>query len=233
MHPVLSLALHGMQADMARLDRIAMNLANAQTAGFKRDIAAATPFARHLDATPVAGVQMDPRPGTLRATGRSLDVALAGPGWFEVLAEGGPAYTRQGEFRLDARGRLVTGQGLPVMGTSGEIQLLQGTAVIDARGRVYDGPVAAGTPVAQLKLVLLDPLAPVQRLGAGLVRGTAGGPAQEAEVRQGHLEASNVNPMQEMVQLLQALRHFESMQKLALGYDEMLAAAIRRLGEPG
>lgn len=233
MHPVLSLALHGMQADMARLDRVAMNLANAQTAGFKRELALAAPFAQRIDAAASAPVvQLDVRPGALRATGRSLDLALAGPGWFEVMTEHGPAYTRQGEFRLDARGRLVTAQGHPVLGTAGEIQLMQTAAVIDARGRVFDGSVQAGDPIAQLKLVLLDPGAPMQRLGNGLVTGAVAGPAA-AEVRQGHLEGSNVNPMHEMVQLLQTLRHFESMQKVAVGYDEMLATAIRRLGETG
>ena len=125
------------------------------------------------------------------------------------------------------------------MGTGGEIQLLHASPVIDAAGRVFDGalPGAAPgstTPVAQLKVVKFDPAALVQRLGGGLVL-VHGDAAQAAEgsiqVQQGFLENSNVSHMHEMVQLLETLRHMETLQKVAVGYDEMLATSIRKLGE--
>lgn len=250
MHPVLSLVLASLQSDLGRMERVAMNLANAQTVGYKREVASAVSFADQVDAASAGAradaplhlaVQTDSRPGTLKTTGQSLDLALVGAGWFEVATSHGAAYTRQGNFRLDATGRLVTQQGDPVMGTAGEIRLLNGAPVIDAAGRVFEGTVpgadlvaASAAPVAQLKVVQVDASAPVERLGDGLVQAQAEpllAAAGSVQVRQGFLENANVSPMQEMVQLMQALRHLESMQKVAVGYDEMLATSIRRLGE--
>lgn len=240
MSNVLGIVLGSIHADMARMDHIAMNLTNAQTPGYKREVVSVMPFAARIDggASPAAvGVQTDHRPGALQATGRVFDLALTGPGWFEVLTPQGPAYTRQGDFRLDARGRLVTQQGLPVMGSGGEIQLVQGTATIDGAGRVFDGAASGktnATPTAQLRIVQLDPHAALERAGDGLVR-TAGDPVQavegSVEVKQGFLERSNVSHMQEMVRLMETVRHMESLQKVAVSYDELLAGSIRRLGE--
>jgi flagellar basal-body rod protein FlgF len=253
MNHILSIVLTSMHADVARMDRVAMNLANVQTPGYKREVVAATPFAAQLEAagsrllaeptaTATPAVHTDTRAGTLKATGQSLDLALVGDGWFEVVTEQGPAYTRQGNFRLDARGRLVTEHGQPLQGTAGEIQLLHGTPVIDASGRIFEGvPTGSGrvplsnTPVAQLRIVQFDRNAPLHRLGEGLVA-IHGDPTAATEgaiqVQQGFLENSNVSHLHEMVRLMEAVRHFESMQKVAIGYDEMLAASIRRLGEP-
>lgn len=249
MNEVLAVTLQSMQLDMAKVDRVGLNLANAQTTAYKREVVTAAPFAQHLAAAqqadaaaaPSMTTHVDQRTGTLRSTGQSLDLALAGPGWFEVQTEHGPAYTRQGDFRLDAQGRLVTQQGLPVMGVAGEIQLPHGHPVIDAQGRVFEGTLPGGAPlagtaqpVAQLKIVRFEDKAAIERMGQGLV--TASGEVtavadSQTEVRQGYLENSNVSSMHEMVQLIQTLRHFESMQKTALGYDEMLGTAIRKLGD--
>lgn len=186
-------------------------------------------------------VLTDTRPGSIRVTGQRLDLALAGDGFFEVETEAGPAYTRQGSFRVDARGRLVTAQGHPVMGRNGDIYLTTQTPVIDAAGRITEpdattGPSAAdpGAPIAQLRIVRFENPRVLERLGDGLV---AAGPGMavaqdgEAQIRQGALENANVSSMHEMVQLMETLRHFESMQKVAQGYDEMIGQAIRRLGE--
>jgi flagellar basal-body rod protein FlgG len=250
MHPVLALTLQAMQSDMARMDRVAMNLANAQTPGYKREAAAASTFAQALRTQGLADaeapgaapsvVHLDPRQGTMKPTGQGLDLALSGPGWFEVLTEQGPAYTRLGSFRRDAQGRLVTEQGQPVAGVSGEIRLPEGPVSIDAKGRIFeavagDGRVAKARsePVAQLKVLAFEEGAAARRLGAGLVVFPGATPRAEerTEVRQGYLENANVSSMQEMVQLMQTMRHFESLQKAALSYDEMLANAIRKLGE--
>jgi flagellar basal-body rod protein FlgF len=245
MNEILSLVLGSMHGDMARLDRVAMNLANVQTPGYKRQLALVLPFAARLDQTDTAAqpvlaqgpaIHTDQRAGALRSTGQPLDVALSGPGWFEVATEHGTAYTRQGNFRLDARGRVVTQQGYTVMGSGGEIQLTQGTPVIDATGRVFDGTAAGNgaQAVAQLRVVQFEPGAQVEALGDGLVQvhgEPAPAPEGSTQVQQGFLEHSNVSAMQEMLQLLQSVRHLEAMQKVAMGYDEMLGTSIRRLGE--
>ena len=238
MNEILAVTLQGMRADMAKLDGVAMNLANALTPGYKRQVVSA--FSALVEGSAVT-VHADSRQGTMKGTGQALDLALSGPGWFEVMAERGPAYTRHGSFQSDARGRLVTPQGHALMGTAGEIQLPPGAVLIDAQGRMFEAEAGSGglartrgEPIAQLKLVRFDDGAPMERLGDGLVAfaGVASQPADaRTEVRQGYLENSNVSSVQEMMQLLQTMRHFESLQKVALGYDEMLAGAIRKLGE--
>jgi flagellar basal-body rod protein FlgG len=255
MHEVLAVALTSMQQDMSRVDRVASNLANVSTPGFKREVLVVPTFGQavasalgsarspetvrpELAAGPV--VMSDARAGSVRVTGQPLDLAIEGDGYFEVMTSGGPAYTRQGDFQVDARGRLVTSRGEPVMGVSGEIVLTTRTPSIDADGKVTE-PLAVGGPgsgspataVGQLKVVHLDRPQQLERLGGGLVTGGEAVAKGEgaARVRQGALENSNVNSAQEMVQLLQTMRHFESMQKVAQGYDEMLGATIHKLGD--
>ena len=259
MTDVLAISLQSMQQDMARLERISMNMANATTPGYKREVAASLPsntvafgeamlgaaraqqgLAADQGAAGVAGmllIQTDVRPGTLKSTGQNLDVALATPGFFEVSTGAGPAYTRQGSWQLDARGRLVTAQGHPVMGVGGEIVLSRPNPVIDAAGRVFEsrpGGGAESTPVAQLKVVQFDDTRDLRRMGDGLLA-TEQVPSQlpdgDIQLRQGFLENSNVSSMQEMVQLIQSMRHFESMQRVAVGYDEMIGGAVRKLGD--
>ncbi|AMO22203.1 flagellar basal-body rod protein FlgF [Ramlibacter solisilvae] len=249
MNEVLAIGLQSMQGDMARLDQVATNLANVLTPGYKRSVALQAPlgasFAAHLTnaaevaETHAAAAPMqhpsDQRAGTLKATGQPLDVALMGNGYFEVMTDTGLAYTRQGNFRLDARGRLVTAQGHAVMGTSGEIQLNIANPVIATNGTVSAANAAAGTqPLAQLKVVEFDTASAMDRLGDGLhAAGSGMKPLSDEEVqlRQGYLENSNASSTQEMASLIRAMRHFEGMQKMVLGYDEMLGIAIRKLGE--
>jgi flagellar basal-body rod protein FlgG len=249
MNDVLSAVLGSMHADMARVDHAAMNLANVQTAGYQRTGVSFMPFAARVDAfepgseAPVVNavrVHTDRRPGTLKATGQSLDLAIVGDGWFEVATEQGVSYTRQGTFRLDGRGRLVTQQGRAVLGTAGEIQLIHGSPVVDAAGKVYDVAGATGlgrgatTPVAQLKIVRFDEDATITRVGDGLVT-TPSAAVSVAEgsvqIEQGFLENSNVSHMHEMVRLMESVRHMESLQRAAMALDEMLGTSIRRLGE--
>lgn len=261
MQEVLALALQSMQTDMQKLDRVGTNLANALTTGYQREVLASQPMGSAAQAfsAVVEGMQAQPsgtaaaampslkmssmlaqtdmRPGTLKSTGQSLDVALAGPGYFEVMTESGPAYTRQGAFRVDARGRLVSSQGHPVMGKGGEINLNGDRPFIDAVGNVFEsrtGTMDSTTPVAQIKVLQPEDSKSMQRLGEGLFSADGSFAAvkeSDIQIRQGFLENSNVNSMQEMVQLMQTMRHFESMQKVALGYDDMTGQAVRKLGE--
>jgi flagellar basal-body rod protein FlgF len=246
MNEVLAIGLQSMQGDMARVEQIGMNLANALTPGYKRGVAvqplSGASFAAHLagaqalsgDASPSVSFHADNRAGTVKSTGQALDLALGGKGYFEVTTENGPAYTRNGNFRLDASGRLVTAQGYPVMGQSGEIVLTTSAPVITATGAVVPPGGSEESPLAQLKVVEFDAQSRSSRLGEGLLAPTSEMKVlqpQEMQVRQGYLENSNVASTYEMTQLIASMRHFESMQKVTQGYDEMLGAAIRKLGE--
>lgn len=243
MQEIFALTLASMHNDMSRLDQVALNLANVSTPGFKRQVVAARPFADAMqDAQAVSAPEVltDTRAGTLRNTGQPLDVALAGDGYFEVLTANGPAYTRRGNFSVDARGRLVTSQGYPVMGKGGELVLSGRAPAIDGAGNITeaaaagaDGPNNAG-PIGQLKVVRFDRAQGLQPLGEGLV--AAGDamsllPEADVQIRQGALENANVNSTREMVDLIQTLRHFESMQRVLQGYDEMIGSAVRKLAE--
>lgn len=244
MSDVLSITLHGMQQDMARMERIGMNVANALTPGYKREIGVARSFADHLfpganePAERKAEAVTDLQTGALRQTGRSLDLAVSGPGFFEVATARGTAYTRQGNFHVDPQGRLVTAHGYPVMGESGEIVLNGKSPAIDHAGFVSEtDPLRANGEmriVDRLKIVSLEGGEALIRLGDGLISSMQSGDAaasEESRLHQGFLESSNVNALDEMVQLMQTMRHFESMQKALQGYDEMVGAAIRKLGE--
>lgn len=252
MEPIIDVTLDAMRGDVARLERVATNLANVSTPGYRREIwvqrtgpsAVGSEFARLYDAesargpvesaavdsTLPGGIERDQRPSTLKPTGQSLDLALAGGGYFEVATEQGPAYTRHGQFRLDGRGRIVTAQGHALIGKSGEISLSSLDATIDGSGRIHQ----SDRIVDQVKVVEFASGTRLTALGAGLL-GTpaAARPLEDGavQVRQGYLENSNVDSAHEMVALMQTMRHFESLQRVAQGYDEMLGTAIRKLGD--
>ena len=256
---VLPVSLQSLQNDSAAMDRISANLANMTTPGYRRELALQAPvlsaeglpgavsaFASAIDsqreqlqqvsgadaaapASLVGSLLFDARHGTLKTTDAPLDVALLGDGYFEVETDQGPAYTRDGQFHVDARGILVTAQGQPVAGRGGQITLAPGPVTIDVTGQVIQNTRSVG----QLKVMDLGE--------AGALRHTAGGlytPASPArpladaaiQVRQGALENSNVDHMTEMVQMVQVMRHFETMTQVVHSYDDMVGTAISKLG---
>lgn len=245
MNEVLAVSLQSMQGDMARLDQVGMNLANVLTPGYKRAVAMQAPlgasFAGHVAAASNAQTQpaaspvhlaADLRAGTLKSTGQSLDVAIDGPGYFEVLTASGLAYTRQGSFHVDARSRLVTAQGDPVMGTAGEIVVDNTRPAISTAGAISSS--VTGLALGQLKVIDFEAGTSPERLGEGLFAASPGMnplPDAQVRVRQGFVENSNATSTLEMASLVQAMRHFEGMQKVLQGYDEMLGTAIRKLGD--
>lgn len=252
-----AIALQALQADQARVAQVSTNLANALTPGYRRAATLGRPLdasarfeavLRQLQAEPAAASRpglagiaastpseiasplwRDFRAGSLRATGQPLDLALEGPGWFEIATAGGPAYTRNGAFHLDAQGRLVDAQGRPVMGEGGEI-VLSRTPTIGADGTVRED----GRVVARLRIVAFDdPRTLVPAAGGVYASASAGRPVAAGEVplRQGHLENANVQPLREMVDLMQAIRRFEAVHRALQIHDELLGTGIRKLGE--
>lgn len=253
MDDVLGVGLISLHQDMARMERVAMNMSNALTPAYKREVTVAgvaigkpgTPsFGSLWDAGMAAAgngggtadalalvTRSDMRAGTLKSTGQALDLALSGTGFFEVQTDKGPAYTRQGNFRMDERGRIVTAQGYPLTGKGGELFVNSGKPIIDAAGNVTDD---AKRPLGQVKVVEFDHPEQLRRIGDGLyAEGTNMRQLDDARVqlRQGYLENSNVSSVHEMVEMMQTMRHFESMQKVTQAYDDMLGTAIRKLGE--
>ena len=247
MDPLIAVALDGMRIGMAKVDNAAMNIANAGTAGYRRiqliqgalaheesRFASAMKVAGQTVATSGVSSALDVRPGALRATGGQLDLAISGSGYFEVMTPAGPVYTRNGAFAVDARGRLGTAEGFPVMGTNGEIFLQPGAVSVAASGAISQPGVRDGEMLSRLKVVRFAPGEAMRARGNGLLAPAGNGPssvAEDAPVRQGYLETSNVNHAHEMTQLMLAVRQFETMQKLVQGRDDTLGTAIRKLGE--
>ncbi|WP_243370245.1 flagellar basal-body rod protein FlgF [Geotalea sp. SG265] len=242
MNSGLYAALSGNLAAMRRLDVISNNLANANTAGFKGDrlqfesvLASSKSQTQQpgtLSDSPVFSGEKfftDYSPGPLTQTGNTLDLALNGDGFFVVTTPQGRAYTRQGNFRLDAGGRLVTSEGYQVQG-NGPITISGGQVDIDAKGAI----LVDGTPVGTLEVVDFPKPYNLQKLGEGLfvpinpqdtpVAVTA------TTVQQGALEGSNVNVVAEMVRLIETTRYFESCQKVVRSYDDLTGKAANDLG---
>jgi flagellar basal-body rod protein FlgF len=226
--------------DVERLRVISHNLANVGTVGFKRELAVTRPFETQLTeagesaatgARVTTGVMSytDRSPGTLTHTGSPLDLAIEGDAYFAIDTGQQEVYTRQGTFRLDADGRLVTLNGQSVMTTAGEVRLTSPTPVIDTQGNIRDN----GTVVGQLKLVTVSNPQSLSEIGNGLYAGsnsTVTEPSDTVRVRQGFTEAANVVTMNEMIRMIETVRHFEASQKMLQGYDAMLDRAIADLG---
>jgi flagellar basal-body rod protein FlgF len=246
MQEVMAVMLGALRQDTARVERIGVNLTNALTPGYQREIVVAqatrvggdSGFARLMSAAGTeegAALQdvrivRDSRPGTLKATGQAWDLALASDGYFEVATPQGPAYTRRGQFQLDGQGRLVTLQGWPVMGLDGEIRPGAGAPGIQANGQIRNG----GKLVGQLRVVQFDEPNALRHIDAGYFTSETAGtlmPEARLALKQGFLENANVSHSHEMVDLMRTMRHFESMTRVLQGYDDMIGGAIRKLGD--
>jgi len=220
-----------------RQDRVANNLANANTVGFQRDRAFAQALDERLDhegtaqSTRVAGQWADQTGGSLQETGGPLHLALEGEGFFAVQdASGQTRYTRAGEFVLDADGTVRSPGGLALLRDDGVPLTLPpsgGEIAVTTGGEVSVGGVAVGrVSVVQP----IDPRALVRLDGATYASaGVAVEPA-EARVRQGFLESSNVDAVREMTDLIAHVRLFESQQKALQTTDDVLGAVARSLG---
>jgi flagellar basal-body rod protein FlgF len=242
----LEIAAVSMQLDQQRLNAIAHNVANSATPGFKRTVPDAAGFAAAVQAAAAAGgpatagvaptPTLDLRAGALRHTGMALDIAVEGDGFIELASDTGRLVSRGGSLQLDATGRLVTAQGLAVLGRKGEIQVSAPAAAVTIGG---DGIVRVhGEEYDQIRRVRFQSAAALQPVDAGVYAADGAEPAGDPQgrdvvLRSGHLEASNVNTAREMVQLMETMRHYESMQRAIQAYDDVLERALRKLGETG
>lgn len=223
------------------------NLANALTTGFRQELAAqrTAPVvggaglptrAYAVETTPGA----DFAPGPLMSTGRDLDVAVQGDGWFALqMPDGTEGYTRAGNFVIGNQGQLTDPNGRPVVGAAGPLEIPAGNRVIIAD----DGTVTAfpedapeqAQVVGQLKLVNPNP--------QSLVRGTDGmfrvqdGQAAEVDpgvrIAAGMLEGSNVNAVETLVNMISAARQYDLQVRMIQSVDQNAQAATRLLGPSG
>lgn len=245
--------------EQVRIDALANNLANVNTAGFKQiltrvgepggtkpvdpnspdgEIQAQT--ARRPTGNTGSNWQsvtrmdlyhaVDIRPGPINATGRDTDVAIMGRGFYEIAGPEGSLYTRDGSFSLNSQRQLTTPGGLLVQGQGGAITLDGDNFSIGNDGTVsVDGKI-----VSQLKLVGFDDPTQLEHTGDSLLRApdsieATPLPAAEIVVAQGHLEGSNVNPIDTLVAMISAQRAFEVQSSVLKSEDEMLSKSVNNL----
>ena len=225
-------------------ESIAQNLASSSIPGFKKQelsfgaVAGGLMPASAQALTPVslprAVAATNFSPGELRFTGSKNDVALEGTGFFAVqMPDGATAYTRDGEFQVNASGQLVSKQGYPVLGESGPIQLDTANPAplaVSATGEVSQGADVKGT----LKVVsfnnpqLLTPISSGYFVARNPALSPA--PATEARFHQGYVEAANTSPTTEMANLITSMRMYEANQRVIQANDDRMGRAISELG---
>ncbi|HOF10250.1 MAG TPA: flagellar basal-body rod protein FlgG [Opitutaceae bacterium] len=245
-------AATGMEAQQLNLNTIANNLANVNTTGFKRskiefqDLLYQKPRSAGAEAaggnviptgieigngSRVAATSKVFTQGQVTQTGKELDIAIQGDGFFEVQRpDGTTAYTRDGSFKLNASGQVVTSDGLPVL--SGFQAVPTGTTSISIAetGEVtVEG--ASGSQTYRISLTRFANPAGLKSLGGNLYEETnasgtpeQGNPGEQGfgQVLQRYLEGSNVNIVEEMVNLIVAQRAYEINSKSIQTSDEML-----------
>jgi flagellar basal-body rod protein FlgF len=220
----LYVAYSGLASRMQALDFAASNLANASTTGFKSQ----SPFYMQLAAVGagstlaplnwavnqfglLGGARVDSRSGALQTTGNDTDLAIEGDGFFSVQTAGGTRFTRNGNFRLNAARQLVTQDGNLVLAEQGTktipFTVPEGTISISSDGTVSVG----GGVVAKLHVVNFAESTNLLPEGNSNYVAPDGSerPAGTAAVRQGMLEASNVNSVEGAVNLMSLQRQAE------------------------
>lgn len=224
------------------MDVIANNLANLGTAGFRGQ---SLVFAEHLAASDemsgtLAGDRAlsyvvdrgslhDFSAGPLRSTGNPLDIALDGDGWLVVETPEGERYTRNGAFKLDADGALVTSDGHPVLGDGGPIVFdpEETEIAIAADGTISTNVGEKG----RLRVVAFADNNLLESQGAGLFSADeAAAEAEGARVVQGAIEGSNVKPILEMSRMIEVQRGYAMLAQMMERSDELRRQAISTLG---
>jgi flagellar basal-body rod protein FlgF len=220
-----------------RLSTIADNVSNSSTAGFRSSEVKFDEVMTKSGKSTVAYVgegdeYLSTQNGSLAPTGNSLDFAVRGGAFFQIQTPSGPALTRDGRFSLTPNGDLVNIQGYPVLDAGGSPIQLPTSGNIGV-GR--DGTIEVnGQRTAQLGLFEADMTAGFTRVGSSAVipdtAPTAVVDRIDAGVVQGFVEESNVNPVQEMTQLIMVQRNFESISALVQKSEGTLEDAIKTLG---
>jgi flagellar basal body rod protein FlgG len=241
-------AAAAMNANARWQEIISENLAAASIPGFKRQDASfdavqagfITPTAFEPAkplSMPRANAVTNFQQGPLRATGVKTDVALAGPGFFEVqLANGATAYTRNGEFQVNPQGQMVTKQGYLVLGEGGPIQLDPNNPSplwISPTGEISQ----VADPKGKLKIHDFDRPELLTAISGGCFLAEnpslQGAPVQQPSLQQGFLEGGNSSVVTEMANLITSMRGFEANQKVLQLHDERMGKVISELGHPG
>jgi flagellar basal-body rod protein FlgF/flagellar basal-body rod protein FlgG len=222
-------ACTALMAQSQSLDVVANNLANTSTAGYRGQHAIFRSVLANVQNFPMSnlnqatnnygilgGSRMDLSQGGLERTGNDTDLAIEGSGFFVVQNGNGRFYTRSGNFHV-ANAQLVAEDGSAVMGKSGVIPVVPGQLSVSTDGTVS----VNGAVVGQIKVVDFKPGADIQSAGKNYYTAPKDSeiPATKAEIREGMLESSNVNPIASAVDLITTQRYSDLMQRALSLFD--------------
>ena len=237
------IALSHQMALRRQMDVIATNIANSSTPSFKAErlmfeelVAGKAPYPasggprRGLSFVNDAGMLRDVGDGGMIQTGNTLDLAINGSGYFVVETPAGPRYTRNGNFRLDQDGRVVTSDGYALLDAQDRpIRVRPGETRIEISAK---GAVTTETgEVGRIRVVRFEDEQSLRKLGSGLYdtdqEPQPAGPA--TEVRQGMIEGSNVKSVAEITSMMEVMRRYQSAQKMIDSEHELHRRAIEKL----
>jgi flagellar basal-body rod protein FlgG len=212
-------ALSALRTRMQQLDLLADDLSNVHTSGYRGGRTVQEAITRNefegalrtaVD-TATGALHINMAKGTVEPTGRALDVAIEGEGFFVVETPQGLQYTRNGHFARSVDGTLVTSDGAVVQGEDGAIELGKGDARIDSEGRVWSGTNNVGR-----LLVVTVPNPEQMERGTGARLTANGQPTTEVDeflLRPESLEGSNVAMAEGLARLTSVSRNFEALQR--------------------
>jgi flagellar basal-body rod protein FlgF len=234
----LYVALSGQMALERRLETIANNVANMNTAGYRAEGVRFDSVLSNAGGIDVAFASegesyVSRNPGPMLPTGNSLDVAVQGEGWLALETPSGTAYTRDGRMHVSAEGELRSVAGHQVLDRGGAPILIDpgaGPVVITDDGMITQGDRQAGALglfliPEQARLTRQDNSAVIPDMPAEAVVDMVGN-----GVRQGFVEGANVNPIQEMTRLIAVTRAFDAAAAAAREQEDISQQAIRTLG---
>jgi flagellar basal-body rod protein FlgG len=250
----LMTAASGMKAQQKQVDTIANNIANVNTGGFKKSNLAfrsmlyqtyrepgASTNASQMNPTglqigsgvEISGSTKDFRQGELEPTGAPFDLSIQGEGFFEItLGNGEVRYTRDGSFRRDGNGKIVTPEGYPVTGAP-EISPTAIDVIVTEDGRFLSRDTEGQVPteIGKMQLYRFSNPSGLKAQGGNLYSLTASSgvavttdPGNEGTgiLRQGYRERANVETVDELVGLILAQRNYEVNSRAVRVSDEML-----------
>ena len=239
--PLLTAAAAGLRSKAESLDILANNLANANTTGFKADLERFTRYAGEgAESDPGFGLNspnwvpdmerhwIDFTSGAAERTGRGLDLAIEGKGFFGVSGPQGKLYTRNGNFETKPDGTLVTAQGYPLLDATGGSIKVDPTRELEitSTGAIFQ----LGEEVATIPLYETAGQEGVSKFGLNYFTWTK--PAilvGDVTIRQGSLEGANVSPAQSAVRLVNIMRQFESLQRAVSMSAEMNRRSVEEV----
>lgn len=249
----LYIAGTGMNVQTKKLDVISNDLANVNTTGYKKDDAVIASFNEVLTyrlkdmennipndraiGSMNFGARVDQiytqfAQGSLVKTDGLVDLALQGDGFFTVQTPNGMAYTRDGKFSINGEGALVTKEGYAVMGEDGPIEF--GEDYLTNGGKLAVGEKGTitvdGREIDTLALVKFNDNQGLTKREDNLYLANGGAELFEGSVMQGYIEASNVNPVTAMVDMITVSRAYEANQKMIQVHDNLLGKAVNEVG---